>query len=82
MARPTRYDADRRRREFVAWLLNGRQPDHAARLAQIDPWRALRIVSEPEMLDLLVELHPGRWEALREVLRERAEARMEAGHGV
>ena len=58
MARPGRFESEGRRRKFAALVAHGVRLDNAARQARLDPWRALRLVDSPEMIDLLRECRP------------------------
>ncbi len=54
MPRPTRYETNRRTREFAARVAeDDTKLEEAARKSRIDPWRALRLLSDPQFRALV-----------------------------
>lgn len=51
--RPSKDESDRRRCEFLRLIKEGIAGDEAARSAQIDPYRALAILTHPDVRPLL-----------------------------
>lgn len=53
VGRPSVEEAARRRREFLRLVVEGLPFDEAAKRAQVKPERALRILSHPDVRELV-----------------------------
>lgn len=53
--RPSPEESDRRRREFLRLVAEGKPLDEAARTARIQPLRALAILSHPDVRPLIAK---------------------------
>lgn len=61
MARPSHTEQARRRKEFARLVAHGTPIVQAVRESRMDPWRALALLDEPEMMALLAAARPGVW---------------------
>lgn len=57
--RPNGIESARRKARFLTLIAEGSDAEHAAREAGLSPWRALRIVTEADFLDIVRAIRAG-----------------------
>lgn len=67
MARPS-FEETAKRREIFARLVahDDTKLVEAAKAARIDPWRALKLLSDPDFRHMVDHVPPGEWTTARE----------------